>query len=112
MKAEELVLRCMAEREGDQWVAQCLDLCLAAQGDSYDDARSKLEAMMYDYVKDALIGEDRMYADQLMTRKAPFSQWVKYYKYKVVNACCDFRNNAHRLFSEVLPLVPGNHKHA
>ncbi len=31
-----LVLRCYAKKEGDQWVAVCIDLSLAAQADIND----------------------------------------------------------------------------
>jgi hypothetical protein len=59
----------------------CLDFNLAAQGDSFEEAKSKLEAMIADYVYDALAGEDKPYAAQLLARRAPLSFWLKYYFY-------------------------------
>ena len=112
MKANQLFLRCMAERDGDQWVAQCLDLCLAAQADTYEEAKSKLDLMIREYVEDALVGEDRQYAQELMLRSAPLSQWVKYYWYSFVVGCCKFKTSVYKSFTEIMPMVPGNHKPA
>jgi predicted RNase H-like HicB family nuclease len=72
-------LKCYAEKEADCWVAVCLDFNLAAQGDSFEEAKSKLEAMIADYIYDALAGEDKPYAAQLLARRAPLSAWLKYY---------------------------------
>ena len=112
MKAHQLILRCMAEQDNDQWVAQCLDLSLAAQADSYEEAKSKLDDMIHEDVSDALVGEDREFAESLMMRKAPLDQWIKYYWYKFVIGCCNIKTNVHRSFTEIMPMVPGNHKPA
>jgi hypothetical protein len=52
-------VRCYAEQEGDCWVAVCLSFNLAAQGDSFGEVKTKLEAMLAEYVHDALAGEDK-----------------------------------------------------
>lgn len=78
MHADQLVLCCYAEKKGDQWQAFCIDLCLAVQGDSLEDVRQKLESMIVEYVEDALAGEDKPYAAQLLTRRAPLRYQIKY----------------------------------
>ena len=38
-ETKQLLLRCYAERVGDQWQAFCLDLSLAAQGDTFMEVK-------------------------------------------------------------------------
>ncbi len=105
MKPQSLLLRCYAKKEPDgQWSAVCLDLCLAAQGDSFEEARKKLEAQIAEYIHDATVGEDQAYAGDLLKRKAPLGQWVEYYWYELKSLIT--RDSQHRPFDETLPLVP------
>lgn len=108
MKAPELILRCMAEQDGDVWVAQCLDLCLAAQGDSLPEAKVKLEAMIEDYIEEAF-GPDREHAAYLLRRKAPWSEWAKYYQAVSMGTIGAFGRHHLQCFTEMLPLVPYRH---
>ena len=109
MKPSDLVLRCYAVQDGEAWVASCIDLCLAAQGESFPDAKLKLELMIFDYVEEAVVGEDRDFAGQLLNRKAPFSEWVRYYSYFAMYRIGALKNDIHKLFTEALPLGPCNH---
>lgn len=102
MKPIDLLIRCYAEKSDDQWSAVCIDLCLAAQADSLDEARKKLESMIIDYIDDAF-GEDREFAADLLQRKAPFSQFVKYYKILLQNKIGALRSDFATIFTEVLP---------
>lgn len=79
MKPNGLLLRCYAECIDGQWHAFCLDLCLAAQGESFQEVRRMLEAMIKEYVVDALVGADKEFAGMLLRRPAPLKYWVKYY---------------------------------
>lgn len=99
MSPGQLIVKCYAEQESDYWVAMCLDFNLAAQGDSYDEVKAKLEAMISEYIYDALVGEDKPYAAQLLTRRAPLSSWLKYYTVKLLHG-------AGRVFDEIMPLKP------
>jgi hypothetical protein len=83
-------LRCYAKQEGTQWIAVCIDLGLAAQADSLDHAKRKLESMINTYIQEALTIH-REYANQLLSRKAPLSQQLAYYGIKL-------RHNLGRLF--------------
>jgi hypothetical protein len=102
MKTSQLILKCYARYEKGQWIAFCLDFDLAAQADSFEEAKTKLENMVKEYVFDALVGEDREYAEQLLFRKAPLLEWLKYYFYMVIHA----KEGLYRLFKEPLPLTP------
>lgn len=72
-------LRCYAKKEGSDWVAVCIDLSLAAQAETQQLAKEKLESMITTYIAAAL-NEHQEYAHQLLSRKAPFSQFFTYYK--------------------------------
>lgn len=109
MKPSQLLLRCYAENKGDYWQAFCLDLTLAAQGDSFEEVKEKLDDMICDYVYDALQGEDSEYADQLLTRKAPLSYWLKFYFYKTIAKSLHLKDGVKQFFNEPLPLTPACH---
>lgn len=104
MNSANLVLRCYAKKDGDSWVAVCIDLGLAAQGDSLQDVKLKLESMTMSYVRDA-VTVDREYADQLLNRRAPLSQVISYHFIKYRNKIGKFKDSF-KTFIEVLPLVP------
>jgi hypothetical protein len=75
----EIYLRCYAKKEDSHWVAVCIDLSLAAQADSCKEAISKLESMINTYVNEALTIH-KEYKNQMLSRKAPLSQILYYYK--------------------------------
>lgn len=103
MTPEQLIVKCYAEQEGDCWVAVCLNFNLAAQGDSFEEVKTKLEAMLAEYVYDALVGEDKPYAAQLLSRRAPLSTCLKYYFIKLKITVL---HSAERVFDEIMPLIP------
>jgi hypothetical protein len=103
MKSNELIVKCYAEQESGCWVAVCLDFNLASQGDSFEEVKSKLEAQIFDYVHDALVGEDKHDTTQLLSRRAPFSLWLKYYFIKLKIVAC---HSSERIIDETMPLIP------
>ncbi|MBI4082786.1 MAG: hypothetical protein HY423_09265 [Candidatus Lambdaproteobacteria bacterium] len=106
LKPADMILRCYAERVDGQWQAFCLDLTLAAQGDDFAAARAKLHDMIVEYVTDAVAGQDRAYAGPLLTRRAPFPYWAKFYWLLFLDTWGGLAGDMRRLFTEVLPLVP------
>jgi len=100
----DLLLRCYAERERDgTWFGICIDLNLAAQGDSFEEVRAKLHAMIRDYLADALT-VDEQYIGDLIPRQAPLYFRARYH---LLAGLERFRKaTARRLFTEHLPLVP------
>ncbi|KAB8198572.1 DUF1902 domain-containing protein [Lysobacter maris] len=106
MRPEQLILRCYAERKGDQWQAFCLEFSLAAQGDSLNEARAKLDEQIREYVHDSLVGKDRLHAAQLLSRKAPLRFYLRY---AYISAVLKLRGHDTRKkarFKEAMPLVP------
>jgi len=111
MKPSNLLLRCYAEQKDGYWQALCLDLCLAAQGDSYDEVHDKLKAMICEYVSDAVEGEDREHAAELLSRRAPLRYWLKYYTIRLLHSGGTLQRRARLLFTTPWPLVPSRYCH-
>ncbi len=109
MEPRELLLRCYANKNGDQWQAFCIDFGLAAQADNAEEVQRKLMSMIEEYLYDALGGEDKEYADQLLQRKAPFKQVATYHYYALMYKLGAFKDGVHLLFKAPMPLVPMNH---
>lgn len=72
-------LRCFAERRNGHWIAFCLELNLAAQDSSLTAVRKRIDGMVQSYLDDALKGEDRQHASDLLNRPAPLEIWLRYY---------------------------------
>lgn len=70
-------LRCMAYQQSEVFVAACLDLSLAAQADTMQEAMKKLELQVNDYLKEAY--SEPKYTEQMLQRKAPLSMRLKYW---------------------------------
>ena len=94
-----------------QWQAFCLDLNLAAQGDSFPDAHRKLVAMICEYVTDAVAGQDKEHAAQLLNRRAPLYFWWRYYCIRFVNKFYRASTSVRKLFTDTLPLTPNCQSH-
>jgi hypothetical protein len=54
------------------------------------------------YVREALT-IDIAYADQLLSRRAPLSSWIKYYSIFLRNA---IHKNKHFVFNKIMPMRP------
>lgn len=102
MRSYPLVFRCYAETEGDQWLAFCIDLTLAAQADTYQEARTKLHKQIASYVYDAIAGADQAHATYLLTRKAPLRYRVKYHAIAVFCRVRDAKKRMSKVFVEAL----------
>jgi hypothetical protein len=108
LRPAQLFVRCLAERKRGYWQAVCLDFDLMAQGDSFAEVRAKLDAMVSDYVFDALEGDDRDHAAYFLTRRAPWRFWAKFYWYQLLrgNRATRGPGRRHRPFRDLLPLTP------
>lgn len=110
MRPKKLMLRCYAERCGDLWVAFCVDFSLGCQGDSFEEVRAKLDLQIREYLYDALAGEDREHAHELLTRRAPLNYWLKYWyaglHMWLARELRSRRPITSQQFKEPMPLVP------
>jgi predicted RNase H-like HicB family nuclease len=105
MKATELMLRCYAIRRDALWSAICIDLCLAAQGASFEEARRKLAEQIAEYVTEA-VTIDQEHAGYLLRRKAPLSQRLTWQLLRAGAALHALGKASARLFTQPLSLVP------
>lgn len=110
MSARKFFVRCYGERRDDQWVVVCLDFSLAAQADTFNEARALLDAQIRSYLRDALVGEDRKHASYLLNRRAPLHMWLRYYGVRVLLGIKGLfgyqKEQGQRPFRETIPLVP------
>lgn len=111
MKARELMLRCMARRDGPVWVAMCLDFDLVAQGDSFEEAREKLSEQVTFYVRDVLAGDDREHADYLLSRRAPLRYFAIWHGLRALSRLDHMWRGA-KTFVAPIPMEPKSHCHA
>lgn len=101
MNPKQLIIKCYAKQDEGVWVAVCLDFCLATQGDSFDEAKLKLEEQINFYVDEAL--QDKEHGSQLLSRRAPLSSWIEYYCIRLENIFC---HKGGIRFDETMPLRP------
>jgi hypothetical protein len=104
MKPADLITRCYAVKHDELWSAFCIDLSLAAQAGSFDEARQKLEAQICEYVDEAL-SVDREHAAQLLSRKAPLCQRAMWHWLRLRHRLHTLKQAGARLFTAPLPLV-------
>ena len=107
VKVTSLLVRCIAFREGDQWVGICLNFDLAVQGKNFKEVRTKLDSQIHTYVLEALAGQDRQHADVLLERRAPLRYWAMYYGLMFVHKLgITLRKDKAREYRSPMPLAP------
>ncbi|HFD81038.1 MAG TPA: DUF1902 domain-containing protein [Gammaproteobacteria bacterium] len=111
MRARDLKLRCYAEQNHDgSWFGICIDLNLAADGDSLEEVRRKLDDQVRDYIEEAL-GDDVAYIDDLIPRPAPLPFRIRYHYIRFLCWLDRMRKggggcDGHSLLSLGMPLKP------
>lgn len=83
----------------------CIDLSLAAQGATFNEARERLDAQMREYVHEALT-IDRKHAAALLNRKAPLYQRFTWHALNLLNKVKSDQPGRAKNFNELLPVVP------
>ena len=73
----ERTLLCIARGRDGDWEANCIDLDIAVQGESFDEVRQLLGEAIRTYLKDAMAESDEDRA-RLLSRRAPFSVRLGY----------------------------------
>ena len=79
VKPSQLVLRCMARRQKSRWVGVCLDLNLGAEAHSLEELKTKMDQFILSYIETVLDTDDRASISELISRKAPWKDWLRYY---------------------------------
>lgn len=104
MQPKELLIRCLLKQEDGLWLAICLPYNLAAQAETEAEARSKLEAQILSYLRDAF-GRHREHADYLLSRRAPVRYWAEYAFAVAKQAVREARAGSVRGYREVMPVA-------
>lgn len=107
MKPDDIIVRCYLKRDGNLWVAICIDLCLAAQANSSKEAKEKLHAQITEHLHFAF--SNPQFATQLLKRPAPLKQRLTYHLF---NFICHVRNvfksnkkkGSGRVYEDYMPL--------
>ena len=104
----QYVIHYFVERKGDQWQAFSLELGLAVQADTQSEVRQKLELMIVSYLCDALLGEDRAHAKELLSRKGTWRVFARYYLYSLTSHLTKFlgASKDRAVYTKSLPLEP------
>lgn len=90
----DLVLRFYGHKVvGNKWRGICLDLNIAAEADTKKELQEKLTHMILSYIETAIDTDDQDSIPDLLTRKAPFYDWSKYYVFKSLKSIKGLRNN-------------------
>lgn len=105
MKPASLLLRVYGEKSEGQWSLVNLEFSLAAQADTLEEARSILESQIKEYLHDALVGQDRPYAAELLRRPAPAKYWIKYWMSQA-REVFSHSGSKEKAYREALPMVP------
>lgn len=101
----QLTVRCLMEEVSPtQFQAFSLEFGLAVQAESEHEAKVKLERMIDHYLRDALLGEDREHAYDLLNRRATWSVYARYYAALAAIRCMGLFNG--RAYHEPVPLAP------
>ncbi|MGA7781127.1 MAG: hypothetical protein WCA85_25935 [Paraburkholderia sp.] len=106
MRANELILHCLGRKEGDQWVVMSLEFSLAAQADSLEQAKAMLQSQIREYLTDALIGQDKAHAEELLSRRAPLKYWAQYWLARCIRGIGN--HTLVKTFRQPLPLAPAH----
>lgn len=108
MKTKDLLLHCYFEKDGDQWIAFCLDFTLVAQAATIKEADEKLRLQIAEYVHDATVGADRQHAAYLLRRRAPLKYWFRFYVtlYRQHRHHTMMASKRRKAAMEPLPLAP------
>lgn len=97
MKMQRRHLQCFAERKDGLWLAFCVDLGLGAQGDSYEEAKERLESQIRDLSAQEVIALLRQGAPWWLRARFGFVRWLL--------RLADFfgQNSKRKRFKEYLP---------
>ncbi len=69
-------LHFLARHVEGQWFVECLDFSLGAQDTTLEAAQERLQAQVRSYVEEAVTLNGGAHAEQLLSRRAPWRDWL------------------------------------
>ncbi|HEX9653999.1 MAG TPA: type II toxin-antitoxin system HicB family antitoxin [bacterium] len=77
MENQDIDLHILIEREDDLYSALCLELDIASQGTTIEEARKNIREAIELYLEEVLeAGEEK----EFIPRPAPVEEWLKYFE--------------------------------
>jgi len=76
--AGRLDLHILIEKEGDLYSVLCLELNVASQGETLEEARKNIREAIEIYLEDVYESDEK----EFIPRPAPVEEWIKYFKQK------------------------------
>ena len=99
---DRLILRCYGYRAKDgNWYGVCLDLNIAVQASTTAELRAKMNEAIESYLDSVLDTDDRASIPALLSRKAPWPDWLRYYWFRLLDLIRRFPDNF--TFQEYIP---------
>jgi predicted RNase H-like HicB family nuclease len=88
------------EMRDDVYLAMCLDYDLAAQGDTMEEAYSKIEEQINSYVQAAIQIDNGRHARYLLNRRAPLIYWFWFFMIKCFRSAASTfsQSEAHEIY--------------
>jgi hypothetical protein len=83
--SKEKVIRCYGfQTPSGRWQGVCLDFNLAAEADTIDQLKNKMNDIIKSYIESVLDSTDKSSIIELLNRKAPLKDWGFYYLIKSI----------------------------
>ncbi len=99
---DRLILRCYGKKQKNgRWYGLCLNFNIAVEADSPHDLKIKLKSAINTYIDATLDTDDSESIPLLISRQAPFLDWVVYYWVRLLISIRKFPDNF--TFNELIP---------
>ncbi|MFN9621719.1 MAG: hypothetical protein ACK587_02615 [Cyanobacteriota bacterium] len=92
-------LHFLVRHKDGQWIVACLDFDLAAQDDTFLDAKARIDRQIESYIKMATEDPELKY---LLSRKAPLTDWIVFHAVSMASNIASRFNNHRDRMSEFL----------
>jgi predicted RNase H-like HicB family nuclease len=94
-----LELHILIEKEGDLYSSLCLELNVASQGKTADEAKENIKEAIELYLEDVWEAADEK---EFIPRPAPVEEWLKYFQQKAQEIKRDILRKSAPVLSEVI----------
>jgi len=102
IRPDKLILRCYGRRlKKGSYYGVCIDLNLAVEAESQEKLKKKMCDVINSYLETVLDTDDKNSIPQLLYRRAPIQDWLRYYYIRILVFIKQFPNNF--TFQEYIP---------
>ena len=99
---DRLILKCYGYKiEENKWVGICLNFNLAVEAESPEGLVEKTAEVVASYIETVLDTKNRESIPELLSRRAPIGDWLKYYL--IYSAILIMRIKKYFTFKEAIP---------